>query len=90
MHYPIDSWAGAALGTMVGNMVLGRAGVSPSFASLAYQADAAQNSDFFDHDLRDPGIAATHGLTAGALVSVGATPAFTWLWSKAVAEHQGA
>ena len=38
VHYPIDSWAGAALGRIVGQVVLSRAGAGAPIAELAYSA----------------------------------------------------
>lgn len=88
VHYPIDSWAGAALGRIVGQVVLNRAGAGGPLAELGYSAG---DHDFFDEDQRDPAIAAAKGLTAtGASVTLSAKPTFSWLWSGAVAEAQKA
>ncbi len=84
VHFPIDSWAGAALGTALGRAILGRCGQAPSaLPSLSY---AAQNSDFNDHDFAQN--AAAHGLTEGADYTATATPNFSWLWDEAAGEHQ--
>ncbi|GAA6189779.1 hypothetical protein NBRC116596_28420 [Litorivita sp. NS0012-18] len=84
VHYPIDSWAGAALGTALGRALLGRCGQAPAaLPSLSY---TAQNSDFNDHDFTQS--AAAHGLTEGPAYSAAAAPNFTWLWDLAAAEHQ--
>ena len=88
VHYPIDSWAGAALGRIVGQVVLARAGAGTCVGALAY---APGDHDFFDEDQRDPAIAPSKGLTiTGNMVTLDAKPAFSWLWSGAVAEAQKA
>jgi hypothetical protein len=87
VHFPVDSWAGAALGTAVGRAVLGRCGQTLDMPSFVYKADEA--SDFFDHDFQnDP---AGHGLTHGSTpYTSGAKPAYSWLWEQAAKENQGA
>jgi hypothetical protein len=87
VHYPIDSWAGAALGQAVGRAVLGRCG---QLAKGRLVTLAAAEVDFCDHDLRANETATAAGLTTGAeALSVSATPVFSWVWARAVAERQG-
>jgi membrane-associated phospholipid phosphatase len=85
VHYPIDSWAGAALGTVIGRAVLARCGITVPFPSLEY---IAQDDDFFDHDFADPGIAATKGLTEGTVIALASSPTYCWLWGRAADEAQ--
>ncbi|KJZ17921.1 phosphatase PAP2 family protein [Loktanella sp. S4079] len=86
VHYPIDSWAGAALGKLVGSVVLNRAGVGIDIQNCHY---APADVDFFDDDQRDPVTAAAHGLTVvGGTHTVASTTAFSWLWNGAVGEGQ--
>ncbi|MEE3069645.1 MAG: hypothetical protein VX378_00980, partial [Pseudomonadota bacterium] len=86
--YPIDSWAGAVLGTFIGRTVLQRAGraVPITPASLA-----AAHVDFFDLEFRDSATAAAAGLTYAAdNVTLDVKPAFSWLYQGALSEAQGA
>ena len=85
VHFPIDSWAGAALGTTIGHVILGRCGIAAPCPSRNY---TAQHSDFFDYDFSDSARAASQGMTEGAAFVATSKPAFTWLWTAAAAEKQ--
>jgi hypothetical protein len=87
VHYPVDSWAGATLGTAIGRAVLGKCGHTTAMPSFIYEADA--KSDFFDHDfIGDP---TAHGLVNGPSPYTSApSNAYSWLWNQAVKENQGA
>jgi membrane-associated phospholipid phosphatase len=87
VHYPIDSWAGATLGVSVGRAILKRCGVVTATPSLSF---VAGNSDFFDHDFKDPALASNHGLTEGAAFTMSSSQTFEWLWTEAAAEKQRA
>lgn len=85
VHFPIDSWAGAALGTAVGRMILGRCGLAVPRPSLTYDP---VNHDFNDYDF---GLAAAgSGLTSGPDYGVTPSDLFTRLWGKVMTEAQTA
>ncbi len=87
-HYPIDSWAGSALGRIVGQVVLGRAGAGTAIQPMDYRPG---DHDFFDEDQRDPDTAPEKGLIpAGDTVTLDSKPTFSWLWDGAVREAQKA
>ncbi|MDN3722197.1 hypothetical protein QW131_30825 [Roseibium salinum] len=52
VHYPVDSWAGALLGQMIGEIILNKCGVSHILTGLKYEAKA--ESDFMLACFRDP------------------------------------
>ena len=84
VHFPVDSWAGAALGTAIGRAVLRRCGQQVDTPSMSY---AAIHSDFTDHALQTD--AAANGLTQGSDYAVSESPIFSWLWDEAMKERQG-
>jgi hypothetical protein len=87
VHYPVDSWAGATLGRLVGQTVLNRAGQATAIQNTHLDAT---NVDFFDVDFRNDVTATQAGLTSvGGTHEVAAKPAFTWLYDQARAEAQG-
>ena len=88
VHYPIDSWCGAALGQIVGNIILNRCGVGTDIAPQRY---VPASRDFFDDDLQDTSIALAAGLTrvAGPATRPAKANAFDWIWQEALAEKQG-
>lgn len=87
VHYPVDSWAGAALGTLVGQIVLNRAGKA---IATTQRHLVATNVDFFDLDFRDDAMAVQAGLTnTGCDYTADASSAISWLYAHAVAENQG-
>ena len=86
VHFPIDSWAGAVLGTAVGRAVLGRCGEKVSMNPATY---IAEDVDFFDHDLTGEKARAAAGLRlSNEKVSAAETSIFSWLWSRALTEKQ--
>jgi membrane-associated phospholipid phosphatase len=91
VHFPIDSWAGAALGEAVGQIVLGLCG-APG-AGLTPRRYAAVDCDFQVGAFRpDPWDAPADGPRAAGLdrsdgrIDVQASDLFAWLWRKATAE----
>jgi hypothetical protein len=86
VHFPIDSWAGAVLGTAVGHAVLGRCGEKVFMNPETY---SAEDRDFFDHDLTGEKARAAAGLRlSNEKVSAAETSIFSWLWSRALTEKQ--
>jgi membrane-associated phospholipid phosphatase len=86
VHFPIDSWAGAVLGTAVGHAVLGRCGEKVFMNPETY---SAEDRDFFDHDLTGEKARAAAGLRlSNEKVSAAETSIFSWLWSRALIEKQ--
>jgi membrane-associated phospholipid phosphatase len=83
MHYPIDTWAGAALGEAVGEIILTRCGARTTLRPRDY---AATNIDFFVKDFLDDALAATTGLTRQAARASGDSKLFVWLWNEVVGE----
>ncbi|WP_248313406.1 phosphatase PAP2 family protein [Bosea sp. F3-2] len=98
MHFPIDSWAGAALGEAVGQIVLALCGAKS--VKVTPRTYVAQNIDFsvsaFRPDLW-PGVPADHadpkitGLSRdvdGRGVPVRRSSLFDWLWRKSLDEFR--
>ncbi|CAM5200142.1 PAP2 superfamily protein OS=Bosea thiooxidans OX=53254 GN=ARD30_24075 PE=4 SV=1 [Bosea thiooxidans] len=98
VHFPIDSWAGAALGEVVGQIVLALCGVKA--ANVTPRTYIARNIDFavsaFRPDLW-PGVPAAHadpnitGLSRdadGRAVPVRRSSLFDWLWEKSLDEFR--
>jgi hypothetical protein len=84
VHYPIDSCAGAVLGTAIGEVILGLCG---------HQCDqkrkyslAAADQDFFDQVLRDD--PATLGIADEPRADIAPSPHFRWMWDRAVSDTQ--
>jgi membrane-associated phospholipid phosphatase len=86
VHYPVDSWAGAVLGQAVGRAVLGRCGQlakgGPVTLAAARSTSAITTYATLERYRRGP------HQRAEAL-SASATPVFSWVWARAVAERQG-
>ncbi|AZO79329.1 MULTISPECIES: phosphatase PAP2 family protein [unclassified Bosea (in: a-proteobacteria)] len=86
VHYPIDSWAGAALGVAVGQIILAKCG-EPSAGPVRYDYDAKAKSDFLLAHFLDDSKALAEGLTVNrAAFPVDVSPVFRWLWSEVKAE----
>ncbi|WP_248307936.1 phosphatase PAP2 family protein [Bosea sp. AS-1] len=98
VHFPIDSWAGAALGEAVGQIVLALCGAKS--VKVTPRSYAARNIDFavsaFRPDLW-PGIPAEHAdpnVTGfcrevdGHAVPVRRSSLFDWLWEKSLDEFR--
>jgi hypothetical protein len=86
VHFPIDSWAGAVLGTAVGRAVLGRCGEKVCMNPETYVPD---DFEFFDHDLVKEEARAKVGLRkSNEKVSAAEISIFSWLWSRALTEQQ--
>ncbi|AMJ62447.1 hypothetical protein AXW83_21000 [Bosea sp. PAMC 26642] len=90
VHYPIDTWAGAALGEAVGQIILAKCQGGHATPRI-YEA---RDSDFLLADFL-PGITggsgdpATKGLVrAAAPGPVQSSPLFAWLWAKALNEFK--
>jgi hypothetical protein len=86
VHYPIDTWAGATLGRIVGKLILRLCGQGGQVGDRHYMPKA---HDFFVNDFTEAfetpsgdGPINTHGEGS----SVSQTPHFTWLWGKMVEE----
>ncbi|HKK96936.1 MAG TPA: phosphatase PAP2 family protein, partial [Marivita sp.] len=88
VHYPIDSWAGAALGRIVGQVILAKCLPGETVHGIAY---TAAHHDFFGEDFFDPAVAAAKGLTmTGQVHTLDQTDTFSWVWGKAADEAQKA
>jgi membrane-associated phospholipid phosphatase len=86
VHFPIDSWAGAVLGTAIGEAVLGLCGVdSHDITNYEYTAD---NHDFSDFAFVNE--AASHGVTEHNRFTISQGQNWNWLWNSALAETQNA
>jgi hypothetical protein len=88
VHFPIDSWAGAALGEAVGEVILAmcRPGAVAPRAYAATDGDFAL-ADFAPAITGGAGDPASFGLTRGAAVTLTPTSdLFAWLWDKAADE----
>ncbi len=84
VHYPIDSWAGAALGTSIGGAVLNLCGVSDHM--IPEYRYAAENSDFSTHQMdNEP---ETHGLLRGGDFTIDPGDHWSWIWQKALSDTQ--
>jgi hypothetical protein len=89
LHFPIDSWAGAALGEAAGQLVLARC----RGGQVIPRSYDAVDSDFMLADFIPAvtgggGTPASHGLTrAVSGVAVPASPLLRWLWRNALDEH---
>jgi membrane-associated phospholipid phosphatase len=84
VHYPVDTWAGAALGEAVSHLVVSLC----RNGQIVPRSYVARDSDFLVNDFFENG--AAFGLTRDsrprAAVEVMASPLFGWLWSQAVSE----
>lgn len=85
LHYPIDSWAGAALGTVVGRIILAKCG-EPDITVQRFDYDAKPESDFLLAEFLDPEVAHANGLVTAEALPVDGSALFQWLWSEAKAE----
>ncbi len=86
VHFPIDTWAGAAIGELVGEIVLAMAGQGAGVRQRRYDA---MNTDFFAKWFLDEAEAQTRGLVrdpAAVAVADPESPVVSWLWKQAVAE----
>ncbi len=88
VHFPIDSWAGAALGEAVGEIILAKCR-GGKVGSREYNAE---HCDFRIGDFNDPSPGApsvTHGLTRiPGTVALSTSRLFAWLWSKTLDEFK--
>ncbi|HSM42424.1 MAG TPA: phosphatase PAP2 family protein [Afifellaceae bacterium] len=86
VHYPIDTWAGATLGRIVGRLILRLCGQGGEVGDRHY---TPEEHDFFVNDFIeafDTPSADVPINTHGEGSSVAPTPHFTWLWGKMVGE----
>ena len=84
VHYPIDSWAGASLGTALGQVILNMCGADGvRVEELSYTPG---NVDFNDYDFVNNREAA--GVLECGAVGVDETPHFSWLWDRALKDTQ--
>jgi hypothetical protein len=90
LHFPIDTWAGAALGEAVGEMILARCRATDPTGTIIQtmrpRTYAAKNTDFFVKNFDDAAKASSNGLTRQAAVHVDESELFKWLWQQAVDE----
>jgi len=89
VHFPIDTWAGAALGEAVGEMILARC--KEYGGTMRPRSYAAKDTDFFVKNFDNvnaakPGNAMANGLTRQNAVGVTKSDLFIWLWKQAVDE----
>ena len=90
VHYPIDSWAGAALGEAVGQIILAKC----QGGDVTPRTYEAKDADFLLADLLpritggigDP--AAKGLLRAASGNPLPGSPLFAWLWGKALNEFK--
>jgi hypothetical protein len=92
VHYPIDTWAGATLGRLAGNIVLALCGAGAvNIQPIVYDPkEELSSSDFdlstFSTEFDSPASVLTAGDEA---VSVDPASHFQWLWGKVLAEYSG-
>ncbi|MEM6761386.1 MAG: phosphatase PAP2 family protein [Pseudomonadota bacterium] len=90
VHFPIDSWAGAALGTAIGDIILALCGHGTSFNAPRYAENGLthpQNIDFSIHRMDDAHLSEQAGLRRGDAVAVAdPDPLFQWLWARMAGE----
>jgi hypothetical protein len=90
LHYPIDTWAGAALGEALGELILAKC----QGGKAAWRGYQAEDSDFLIADFRNPkpmqsGHTLIHGLErAPAAIPISKSPLFEWLWKKTLDEFK--
>jgi hypothetical protein len=90
VHYPIDTWAGAALGEVVGQIILANC----RKGTVTWRGYNAEDSDFLLAHFRNPssekdGHTFTHGLeraTQGFPISQSSL--FGWLWNQTLNEFK--
>ena len=83
VHYPIDSWAGAALGVAIGQAILGLCDIKKNHKETILDPLSVDfnNTDFYDNPAKG-------GLTKGAPYNVTSKESFKWLWAEVIAEKQ--
>lgn len=90
VHYPIDTWAGAALGEVVGQIILANC----KSGAVIWRGYEAEDSDFLLADFRNPSPGKdshtfTNGLERAAQGnSISKSPLFAWLWSQTLNEFK--
>ena len=88
VHFPIDSWAGAALGEAVGQIVLAKC-MKGSVQTRSY---TARDTDFRVADFGGAGFggadASSFGLQRLGSFTVAKSALFAWLWGKAMSEFR--
>ena len=90
VHYPIDTWAGAALGEAVGQIILANC----RSGEATWRGYDAEDSDFLLADFRNPssgkdGHTFTNGLErASQGYSIPESSLFAWLWGQTLNEFK--
>jgi hypothetical protein len=83
LHYPMDSRAGAMLGSQVGRIILGLAGAPGGVRRMpTFDPATVADRDFLLVDAK----AILMSDQSGAAVPVAPDPLFGWMWDKTVAE----
>jgi hypothetical protein len=83
VHYPVDSWAGALLGKLVGEIILNKCGAPADMRGLKYEARA--ESDFMVSQYQ-PSKWGAHGVSELQQCQIDQSKQFEWLWKRAVEE----
>jgi membrane-associated phospholipid phosphatase len=87
VHFPVDTWAGAALGEAVGQLILARCRPGGGVVPRSFDPeDIDFRVDQFREDLPPAG---KYGLKrpSAAAISYDPSELFQWLWGKTVAEY---
>lgn len=86
VHFPIDSWAGAALGVVVARIILAKCGCAANGNVDGYEY-IANDTDFRVKTLRDTSEATKNGLKSlNNAAQIDKSDLFCWLWQKSLAE----
>jgi hypothetical protein len=90
LHFPIDTWAGAALGEAVGELILAKC----RGGKASWRSYRAEDSDFLVAEFHNPTpMPDGHSLTRGlertpAAITVPTSQLFAWLWGKTLDEFK--
>ncbi|MGL4243199.1 MAG: phosphatase PAP2 family protein [Beijerinckiaceae bacterium] len=85
MHFPVDSWAGAALGEALGELILALCRGEGGVMQRIYDAESGSDFTIEAFDAAKP--AGGDGLSFGQVVTVRKSDLFPWLWARIRDEH---
>jgi membrane-associated phospholipid phosphatase len=84
VHFPIDSWAGAALGIAIARLLLNRCGVR-RIPLFGYHYTAVGDADFAWPEPSEP--PADRGLAPLGAVAAPPSDILSWLWDRVIEEY---